>query len=136
MGLAVPILRGENRGPERSPAERGQHLGLMPAARLQAHVLKHLLVSGKQARARELGRGPGQGLSASSLLILGAIFVRVILCGRRLNSLTGLYPLDASSTCPLSCDHHQCLQTLSMIPRGRGGKSTLRTPGLGLGCVE
>lgn len=43
--------------------------------------------------------------------------------GRMSSSVTSLYPLDASGTCPSKCDKHKYLQTWRF--RARGGETTL-----------
>lgn len=47
MGLAVPIFQWRKPRPRQVTREKRQHLGLIPAAWLQGHILRHPFISSK-----------------------------------------------------------------------------------------
>lgn len=96
---------------------------LILAARLQTCVLNHFMVSG------ELGLWARDGARAGALCLgtseLGPFLWGTSCACRICNSITGLHPLDARSTCPSRLANRKCLGTLPAIPRGKGGKVAL-----------
>ena len=69
--------------------------------------------------------GPGQGLPVSVLCSWDHFCEEGPVHCRMLSSITGLYPPDASSTCPSRLNSYKCLWTSPTIPGGRGGRIAL-----------